>query len=318
MKKHLLNGLFACGLLAAQACCAMAAAAEFSFGVISPPFKTARGEEVLRESIADTDSDNLAFVVANGIKSRSEPCSDGVYNARKSLLNGAKNGLIVSLAASDWTDCKGTNGKSAAVGRLSRLRELLFADEMSLGASRIPVMRQSTTPKFRSYVENARWELEKTMFATINLPANNNHYLTEAGRNSEFEDRLIANRAWLHRVFIHARLKKLDAIALFCDGNPFEKAHGGGTRRDGFAEARQQITSLAAKFPGKVLVIYAPSNAGRNASTGIVWRNNLGVLEAGSPWTKIRVDPSLPARFEVLERPPGKTAGRGEDQPGGE
>jgi hypothetical protein len=303
MKKHWLNGLLACSLTA-QACCAMAAAAEFSFGVISPPFKMARGEDGLRESIADTDSDNLAFVVAHGIKSRSEPCSDGVYNARKSLLNSAQNGLIVSLAASDWTDCKGMNGKSAAIGRLTRLRELFFVDEMSMGASKIPVMRQSTTPKFRSYAENARWEVGTTMFATVNLPANNNHYLTDAGRNSEFEDRLIANRAWLHRVFTHARLKKLDAVVLFCDGNPFAKTSGAGTRRDGFAEVRQQITSLAAKFPGTVLVIHARTNAGRNPSTGIIWRNNLGVLEAGSPWTKIRIDPSLPARFEVLEKPP--------------
>ncbi|MEN3293263.1 MAG: hypothetical protein V7642_2516 [Burkholderiales bacterium] len=304
MKKHLLNGLLACAL-AAHACCAMAAAEEFSFGVISAPFKAASGEEVLRESIAETDADNLAFVVANGIKSRSEPCSDSVYNARRALFDSAKNGLIVSLAASDWTDCKGANGKSAAIGRLSRLRELFFADEMSMGTSRIPMMRQSTTPKFRSYAENARWELGKTMFATVNLPANNNHYLTEAGRNSEFEDRLIANRAWLHGVFTHARLKKLEAVVLFCDGNPFAKAGGAGgagARRDGFAEARQQITALATKFPGKVLVVHAPANARRNTSTGIVWRNNLGVLEAGFPWTRIRVAPS-PARFEVLEKP---------------
>ena len=34
--------------------------------------------------------------------------------------------------------------------------------------------------KFRAYSENARWEIGNVMFATFNLPANNNHYRIEA------------------------------------------------------------------------------------------------------------------------------------------
>lgn len=302
MKKYFLKGLLACGVMA-QACGVMAATGAFSFGVIAHPFKGTQDESVLRESIAETDADNLAFVVSNGIKARSESCNDDVYNARKALLNSAKNGLIVSLAASDWTDCKGENGKSAAIGRLNRLRELFFTDELSLGATRIPLVRQSATAKFRSYGENARWEFGEAMFATVNLPENNNHYLSAAGRNSEFEDRLIANRYWLHRVFTYAKLKKLGGIVLFCDGNPLSKPSRPGTRRDGFADVRQQITALAARFPGKVLVIHDRNEAGPKSSSGIVWRNNLGVLEAGSSWIKVRVDPSIPTLFALARDP---------------
>jgi hypothetical protein len=303
MKRYFLKGLLACSVMA-QACSAMAATGPFSFGIIPHPFRETQDESVLREAIAETDSDNLAFVVANGIKARSELCSDDLYNGRKTLLNSAKNGLIVSLAASDWTDCKGGNGKSAAIGRLNQLRELFFSDDMSLGASKIPLVRQSATAKFRSYGENARWEFGKAMFATVNLPENNNHYLTEAGRNSEFEDRLIANRDWLHRVFTFAKLKKLSGIVLFCDGNPLSKprrAGASGARRDGFAEVRQQINALAAKFPGRVLVVHG--DTAPKYSTDIAWRNNVGVLEAGLPWTKVRFDPSLPALFAVARNP---------------
>lgn len=300
MKKTFLKGLLACGVFT-QVCGATAATDAFDFGVIAHPFET-QEVAVLRESITETDSENLAFVVANGIKARSEPCSDTVYNARKALLDSAKNGLIVSLAASDWTDCKGKNGRSAAIGRLNRLRELFFSDEMSLGASKIPLVRQSATAKFRSYGENARWEIGKTMFATINLPENNNHYLPEAGRNSEFEDRLIANRDWLNRIFTYAKLKKLTGVVLFCDGNPLarpNRAGSGSARRDGFAEARQQISALATKFPGKVLVVYDRNDAGPRSPTGIVWRGNVGTIVAGPSWTKVRVDPTSPSLFAV-------------------
>jgi hypothetical protein len=300
MKKLFLKGLLATGVMA-YACGVMAATSTFSFGVIPHPFKAAQDDSILRQSIADTDSENLAFVVANGIKARTESCNDNVYNGRKALLGSAENGLIVSLAASDWTDCKSRNGRSTAIARLNRLRELFFADEMSLGATRIPLARQSAIPKFRSYGENARWEFGNAMFASINLPENNNHYLSDAGRNGEFEDRLLANRDWLNRVFTYARLKKMSGIVLFCDGNPLSKA--GVARRDGFAEVRQQITTLAAKFPGKVLIVHDQPEAGPSSSNEIKWRNNVGVLEAGSPWTKVRVDPSLPVLFAITGTP---------------
>lgn len=279
---------------------------EFSFAVIQRPSSGMQTESVLRQAIIETDGENLAFVVANGIKANPEPCTDTLYSARKALFNGAKNGVIVSLAGSDWTECKTANQRSAAIGRLSRIRELFFADDMSLGKSRIPLVRQSTVAKFRGFGENSRWEVGNVMFATINLPANNNHYLSEAGRNGEFEDRLVANRDWLNRIFIYAARKKLDGIVLFCDGNPMGKADKGKIRRDGFTEMRQQISALASRFPGKVLVIHGRTPGDQPVSSDVIWRGNLGVLETGSSWLKINIDPddsrffiAPPATLEV-------------------
>ncbi|MGH8807198.1 MAG: hypothetical protein ACREX0_04895 [Noviherbaspirillum sp.] len=274
---------------------AIAGTGAFSFGVISPPPKAASDNE-LRDAIEASDAENLAFVVANGIKSIDEPCTDKVYKRRKTLFQEAKNGLIVSLAASDWAECRTENGKSAAIGKLNRLRELFFTDEFSDGASKIPVIRQSTIAKFRGFVENARWEIGDTMFATINLPANNNHYVFDAGRNSEFEDRLVANRDWLHRIFTYATLRKLDGIVLFCDGNPL--ARPAGSRRDGFAETRRQITKLAAKFPGKILIVHRQGDKASPRAV-ITWRGNLGELNAGSGWIKLDVNISAKSLFSI-------------------
>lgn len=300
MRKRFSTLLLA-GCLALHAHYASAAAEEFSFGVIAHPLTGAGDEAVLREAIAGTDADNLAFVVVDGIKAAAEPCSDTFYNGRKALLNSAKNGLVVSLAASDWTECKSANGKSAAIGRLNRLRELFFTDEFSMGATRIPLVRQSAAARFRSYGENARWEFGDVMFATVNLPANNNYYRPEAGRNNEFDDRLIANRNWLHRIFIHAQYRKMDVIVLFCDGNPFEKSNRGAFGRDGFAEMRKQIVSLASRFPGKVLIVHGRTATDASASKAIAWRDNLGVLEVRAPWTKLSVTPSRPALITVVD-----------------
>lgn len=281
---------------------------EFSFGVIAPAFKTTSEETVLQDAIIEADADNLAFVVANGIKSSTEPCSDRIYNRRKLLLSEAKNGLILSLAASDWANCKRENGKSAAMERLSRLRDLFFSDEFSLGDSKIPVVRQSATPKFREYGENARWKFSDILFASINLPANNNHYLGAAGRNSEFEDRLVANRDWLQRIFTVAKRRKLAAIVLFCDGNPVSRqnfpSHSGlNQKRDGFAETRREITALAARFSGKVLIVHAQTEPGSTSLNTITWHDNLGEVNAGTGWVKFTVNPASPALFTINRKP---------------
>ncbi|MDY7578061.1 hypothetical protein RGU70_06985 [Herbaspirillum sp. RTI4] len=294
----------AAGLLAAITATIMTAAqAEaFRFGVIGHA-SSAKGEIVLRNAIAASDAANLAFVVVNGIKARSEDCSDALYQQRLALLQEAQNGLIVSIAASDWTTCKNSEGKPAAIERLNQLRELLFADSFSLGASRLPLIRQSATPKFRAYAENARWEVGGVLFATIHLPSDNNHYLSAGGRNSEFEDRQIANHEWLQRLFALAALKKLHGIVLFSDGDPWETptAHElQRGQRDGFASLRQNLLKFSGEFHGRVMLIHGKTDKSLPPA-GIVWRRNLGELGIGPGWISVQVDPTSPGLFSVAK-----------------
>jgi hypothetical protein len=271
----------------------------FQFGVVGHTFGTTPDEAVLRKALADSDADNLAFVVVNGIKAGSEPCSDALYNRRRDLLRQAENGVIVSLAASDWVACRSKSGAIASE-RLNRLRDLFFSDEFSFGASKIPLLRQSVTPKFRSYAENTRWEFGSVLFATINIPATNNHFVQDGGRNSEFEDRLIANLDWLQRLFGQATQKKLAGIVLFCDGNPLAppSQHPFLLRgqRDGYAEMRQRINTLAASFRGKVLVVHG-ENLPDGSQERILWRRNLGNLGIAPGWSRLSVNNHHPDLF---------------------
>ncbi len=280
------------------------------FGVIGHSFTNGGGEPQLEQALAGTEQSGLAFVVATGIKGATEPCSDTLYEQRRDLFDKARRPIIVVPAASDWSDCKSAGGTSIAIERLNRLRELFYPEPVSLGQRPLPLSRLSTSGQFRSYAENAHWVAGKVLYATVNIPANNNHFRPEAGRNSEFEDRAVANRFWLSRLFGLARRKKMDAVVLFSEGDlkALDEKTGlmallnrSNNKQDGFAPVRRQINSLSKKFNGKVLLIdTAPRQPGTAAA--IEWRANLGHASVGSDVLEVRVAPGDEPMFR-LEKP---------------
>ncbi|MCC6071423.1 hypothetical protein ACFSQU_17940 [Massilia sp. GCM10020059] len=292
--------------LAAAACmAAMAASAAahapndgHSFGVIGHSFAKGGDDERLKQSIEESSESALAFVVLTGIKAANEPCSDKLYLERRKLISNARRPMIVMPSATDWSGCKNSNGRTAAIERLNRVRELYYAEPESLGRRKIEVTRQSANAKFRSYAENMYWVEGNVLYATVNIPANNNHYLPEAGRNSEFEDRLVANRYWLNRVFALARAKKHAAVVLFSEGDikPLVQEKGlrallGRNRKpqDGFDAPRRQVAQLARKFRGKVLLVDTVAAPGSKAEPVIEWQENIGHVSAGSRALEVHV-----------------------------
>jgi hypothetical protein len=303
-----LPALLAAALLAASATALAATGQAHRFGVIGHSFANG-GEAQLKRAIRETGKASLAFVVVTGIKGTQENCSDKLYLKRREMIDEARRPMIVAPAGSDWTECKNSAGRSDAIERLSRLRELYYPEPYSLGKSRIALTRQSSSPRFRGYAENAHWEVDGVLYATINLPANNNHYLTAAGRNSEYEDRLVANRFWLDRLFSLAKSEKAEALVLFSEGDlkPFSEPTGlrallrrAPSGHDGFAQTRHQLLALARKFPGKVLLI---DSAGlpKGARPAIEWHGNLGHMTVGAGAFEVSVTPGAKAMFGVRD-----------------
>jgi len=277
------------------------------FGVIGHSFNRG-GEKQLRQALDDSSEKSLSFVVVTGIKGDKEGCTDKLYEERRDLINEAKRPMIVAPAGSDWTGCKNSAGKLNPIERLNRIRELFFGDPYSLGQKKLALTRLSMSPRFRSYAENSHWEIGKVLYATVNLPANNNHYLAEAGRNNEFEDRLVANRFWLHRLFSLARTDKVDAIVLFSEGDTKALSEPTGLRallrrdvagRDGFAETRRQILTLAQKFKGKVLLIDSTTHA--KATPAIEWHGNLGHMSVENGAIEVAVRPGAKQLFTLQD-----------------
>ncbi|MGZ3184526.1 MAG: hypothetical protein ACXU8N_18970 [Telluria sp.] len=261
---------------------------------------TSGDEAKLKDALKDSSEPSLAFVVATGIKGANETCSDKLYAHRRDLFDESARPLMVVLAASDWTECRNSIGRSNAIERLGRLREQFFMDTSSLGRNRLAVTRLSETAKFRSYAENAHWKVGEVLFATVNIPSNNNHYLKAAGRNSEYEDRSVANRAWLHRLFTVAKREHLAALVLFSEADLFPVPPAHPAADDGFAEVRKQLDAAARKFEGKVLLVdTAPLPA--DAKPALAWRGNVGHLSLGAQAVEIKVTPDGPAFFTVSD-----------------
>jgi hypothetical protein len=296
------------------------------FAVIGHSF--ADGDEArLKQALSDmagADDKSTAFVVVTGIKGVKEACSDKLYQQRRDLVGDARRPAIVVPAASDWTECRNSAGRTNAIERLNRVRELFYGEPQSLGARKLPLTRQSMSPRFRSYAENAHWSVGKVLYAALNLPANNNHYLTEAGRNSEYEDRLVANRFWLNRLFAIARRDKLEAIVLFAEGDLKALSQPTGLRAllrravpvpdsDGFAETRRQVLALAQKFPGKVLLVDSAPLA-KGVKPSIEWRGNLGHLSVGQDEIEVMVDPANKTLFRIGEMEDGGAKAKPEKQ----
>lgn len=281
------------------------------FGVIGHSFSQNGGETRLDQSLAKTRNAGLSFVVATGIKGAAEPCSDALYAHRRDMFEDARTPVVVLPAASDWAECRNAAGRRDGVERLNRLRELLYSEPSALGEKPLMLARQSANAKFRSYAENAYWIAGNVLYATLNIPSNNNHYRTEAGRNSEFEDRAVANRYWLNRLFALAKRRKFHALVLFTEGNlrilsaePGILARFGRSaplQQDGFAAPRRQIVTMAGQFPGKVLLIDSAPVA-NGTEPVIAWRGNLGHASIGSRVVHVHVTPQTEPLFR-LEQP---------------
>ncbi len=287
-------------LLALSSLPAMAQEGAFSFGVIANAFRYDADEGMLRQALTATSDGKFSFIVATGVKTSDEPCSDELYMQRKALYDKAGQRVILTLGAHDWAECKRSNGESAAIERLQRVRDIYFNDPLVLNNKRITVLQQSKTEKFRSYSENLRWQIGPVWFATLNLPANNNHYLSAAGRNNEFEDRLVANQDWLQRLFIQAKASKAQAIVVFSEANPLARPSAGSTddqQRDGYLEIRRQLLKLSRDFKGKVLIIHNGKPSRGASLHKLSWRGNVGEMGMLTGWSKITVNPAYPTLF---------------------
>ena len=282
----------------------------YSFAAIG---HTGSNDKQLKEALDQAEQAKVEFIVATGVKSDKEPCSDKLYNERRKLLDESKQPVIVSLAASDWTACRNSAGRSNAIERLNRLRELFFFDSDTLGKKKLEVKRLSNSEKFRSYAENAHWEVEGVLYATVNVPSNNNHFLRAAGRNSEYEDRLVANRSWLRRLFALARQRDLDALVLFTEADISAPPDEQAAPADGFAEVRAQLATQAKRYKGKLLLVDSAA-LDKHTRPEIEWRSNTGHLSLGDASVEVRVTPGSDTKF-VIAKPEEEPKKKADDKP---
>ncbi len=305
----------------------------FSFAIVGSV-----GSAVAQPLLRAVEGSAARFVIHFDLSVASpDSCADIAMDQRRDVLDGSAKPVVPVLGASAWADC-GRGGVDPGE-RLARLGDIFFSGDESLGRTRLTWLRQSALPRFRRYRENVQWQVGSVLFATINLPENNNNFRMAAGRNGEFEERLVANRAWMERTFRIATERRLAGVAFFVDAAPRFSAplrapDARSSERDGYYEWKLALRDFVPAFRGQVLLVQAHDSRGAAApASGTPMDVDRPLHDpAGRPianftriilprvnetrWLRVEVDPSDAKLFRIasertFDDPSGELYGPG-------
>ena len=240
--------------LAASAMASAAAAEPFSFVAFGDtayrlPRDTARVERL----IGTINADAPAFTIHVGDFKGYTSCDDAAYRAKVAEFGKLSGPLILTPGDNDWFDCTAeTAGRFDPLERLGALRRMMFAGP-SLGSTPLPLQRQPDLP------ENARWEREGVVFATVHAIGPHNGLVRDKRLAEESVARAAAGERWLREAFARARAAKAPALVLAFQADPWLPS-APGYENGPFDWLRNAIGEEAATFAGQVLVVHGDSH----------------------------------------------------------
>ena len=194
------------------------------------------------------------------IKNGASLCSDETFLEVKKLFDGFEKPLVFTPGDNEWTDChRPSNGSYQQSERLEKVRSVFFQEGKSLGQQTLRLENQSKLmPKYRSYIENARWADQDVLFVTIHQVGSNNNLDQQVpGAIAEYQARNAANMAWLKDSFQVAKHKKHAAIVIAMQSDIFDPRV---PAESGFKDFIQTISKLSASFKKPVLLIQGDSH----------------------------------------------------------
>ena len=203
-------------------------------------------------------AEHPAFIVhAGDFKSSASRCSDELFLDRHSLFNASAVPFIYTPGDNEWIDCSHLSaGGFNPLERLKKLREIFFAEPLSLGKTRLRVEQQSG-----AYPEHLRWRLGPVSFITLNVPGPNNNYGRRDDPDAEFLARNPAVIDWLKQGFATARREKSAAIVIVMQANPGLKHFAAGLTHSGFRELLETLRRETLAFPGQVLLVHGDTHS---------------------------------------------------------
>jgi hypothetical protein len=205
--------------------CATAPSADspgrFDIGLIGDQHYDAQSTARFPNIMAEMNRADLAFVVHVGDIGAPPfgSCLDETYYRRRDEFNQSRHPLVYTPGDNEWTDCHQA-GIPDSLERLSKVREVFFQGERSLGQRTMPVTRQSNDPRYAKYRENARWTLGGVVFVTLHIPGSNNNLGRTPEMDAEYTDRNAVNVVWMRQAFQHAKESASRAMMILIQANP--------------------------------------------------------------------------------------------------
>jgi hypothetical protein len=226
-----------------------------------------RDYEVYRRLIERINGTRPAFSIHVGDLWGIGNCHDSHLDIVGNFFASYDHPVVLTPGDNEWTDCgHRAMGGYAPAERLTKLREVYFAQPKSLGARSMPLVRQADIAPYPEFVENARWVHEDVLFLTVNVPGSNNNFRYDDLESlKEAHARDSANVAWLrdgfrlareagHRavvIALHAEILMNGRVRLNEYGGPLSGPHGavvGEIRRGG------------ERYGGPVLLVHGDSH----------------------------------------------------------
>jgi len=177
-------------------------------------------------------------VVHDGdFKDPAPACTDHKFAEVKESFNKSTAPFVYTPGDNEWMDCNtmaNVDNRMDPIDRLGKLREVFFAQNESLGSTRMPL----ATQRERGYPENTRWTKEGVVFATINAPgpSDNEQYCpnwrdpstpcTPEQLGTESGPRRQANFDWLHDTFEQAKASNALAVMVIWQADPWAPKFG--------------------------------------------------------------------------------------------
>jgi hypothetical protein len=245
-------------------------------------------------------------------------CDNGTFTQATDRFDSFTRPMLYVPGDNEWTDCHTT--AQDPIERLAYLRHKMFATNHTFGKNTFTVLQQP------GYPENARWETNSVVFASLNVPGSNDNHVADPdapeegtpresadrrAAEAEYRTRDQADRDWLHETFEDAARSGAKAVVVAMQADPgFDVAPATRATRhlDGFDPLLAAVASEARAFARPVVILHGDSHRYRvdhpllDPATGQPIPNLTRVESFGSPsvgWVRVTFDPADPAFVSV-------------------
>ena len=304
----------------------------FEIGLIGDLPYNAEDERKFPNLIEDINKADLAFVIHDGdfqadfrgYRDGSVPCSDETISNRKKLADSVKHPFIFTPGDNDWTDCHYVKPVGYdPLDRLTKVRELFFSGNRSLGQRTLTTTRQSDDQKYAKFPENRRWTHGGVLFFTLHVVGSENNFGRTREMDAEYAERNAADLAWLREGFDFAKRVGAKAVMIIIQANPgfqnnwpearFRRYMLGSPikrpekkEKTGYDDFLAALESEMLAFSRPVVLVHGDSHIFRidqplvHSKTGRMIENFTRVETFGTPdvhWIRVIVDPNDPNVF---------------------
>ncbi len=312
----------------------------FQFALVGDMPYDARHEREFANVMQEINAADLAFVIHNGDfwwdgKEWTEqaggvpPCSDETFQDRLELAQRFRHPFIFVPGDNEWTDCHRAKPRTYdPLERLTRLRQMFFAGDRSLGQRTMPLTRQSEDPRHAKFRENVRWTYGDVQFLTLHVVGSNNNLGRTPEMDAEYTERNAANLLWLRQAFELAVRSGSKAIMIIAQADPrFENSWSSvmqqrymleglglkspeARRATGFDEFLAALEKETVSFQKPVVYVHGDSHIFRvdkplvGSTSRRVIENFTRVETFGHPdahWVRAIVDPTDPGVFALRQ-----------------